>query len=169
MITISLYIAVFIFTVAIIQVFYLAWAESRFIEKRKVKKRLMYISAGGKHGQEKLAKYRKGVLKDIGAYERFIFNIPRFSNLDKLLIKTNIPINATLFILLSLTLGMIGFGLGYLYLPQKLAAIATQHDGTTVISVLSNRLADLNPFAGLALPETVANDENDLRSSASHP
>ncbi len=33
MITIYLYIAVFIFTVAIIQVIYLAWAEGRFIEK----------------------------------------------------------------------------------------------------------------------------------------
>ncbi len=124
MISISLYIAVFIFTVAIIQVVYLAWAESRFIEKRKIKKRLMYISAGGKHGQEKLARYRKGVLKEVGAFERFIFNIPRLSNLDNLLIKTKIPINATLFVLLSMTLGMIGFGIGYLYLPQKLAAVA---------------------------------------------
>ena len=39
MVKISLYIAVFIFTVAIIQVVYLAWAEGGFIEKRKVKKR----------------------------------------------------------------------------------------------------------------------------------
>jgi tight adherence protein B len=124
MITIYLYIAVFIFTVAIIQVIYLAWAESRFIEKRKIKKRLMYISAGGKHGQEKLDRYRKGVLKEVGAFERFVFNLPRLSELDNLLIKINIPINATLFILLSLTLGMIGFGIGYLYLPQVYAAVA---------------------------------------------
>ena len=33
------------------------------------------------------------------------------------------PINATLFIILSVALGFIGFGLGYLYLPQPLAAI----------------------------------------------
>jgi len=122
-ITIFLYVAVFIFTVAVIQVIYLAWVESHFVEKRKIKKRLMYISAGGKHGQEKLDKYRKGILKDVGAFERFIFNIPRLSNLDNLLIKVKIPLNATLFILLSLTLGFIGFGLGFLYLPQPLAAI----------------------------------------------
>ena len=121
--TISLYIAVFIFTVAIIQVIFLAWSESRFIEKRKVKKRLMYISAGGKHGQEKLARYRKSVLKDIGAFERFIFSIPRLSELDKLLIKIKIPFNATLFILFSVTLGMLGFGIGYRFLPQTLAAV----------------------------------------------
>jgi len=122
-ITIFLYVAVFIFTVAVIQLIYLAWVESRFVEKRKIKKRLMYISAGGKHGQEKLDKYRKGVLKDVGAFERFIFNIPRLSNLDNLLIKVKMPLNATLFILLSVTLGFIGFGFGYLYLPQPLAAI----------------------------------------------
>jgi tight adherence protein B len=123
-ITIFLYVAVFIFTVALIQLAYLAWVESRFVEKRKVKKRLMYISAGGKHGQEKLDKYRKGILKEVGAFEQFIFNIPRLSNLDNLLIKVKMPINATLFIILSVALGFIGFGLGYLYLPQPLAAIA---------------------------------------------
>lgn len=124
MVKISLYVAVFIFTVAIIQLLYLAWLESRFVEKRKVKKRLMYISAGGKHGQEKLNRYRSGVLKEVGVFERFIFNIPRLSNLDNLLLKIKIPINATLFILISVTLGVIGFGVGYLYLPQTLAAIA---------------------------------------------
>ena len=122
-ITIFLYVAVFIFTVALIQLAYLGWRESRFVEKRKVKKRLMYISAGGKHGQEKLDKYRKGILKEVGAFERFIFNIPRLSNLDNLLIKVKMPINATLFIIISVALGFIGFGIGYIYLPQRLAAI----------------------------------------------
>ena len=122
-ITIFLYVAVFIFTVAVIQVIYLAWVDSHFVEKRKVKKRLMYISAGGKHGQEKLDKYRKGILEDVGAFERFIYNIPRLSNLDNLLIKVKMPINATLFIILSVALGFIGFGFGYIYLPQPLASI----------------------------------------------
>ncbi len=124
MIITALYITIFIFTVAIIQVIYLAWSESRFIEKRKVKKRLLYISAGGKHGQEKLARYRKGILKDVGAFERFILNIPRLSNLDKLLLKSNIAINATLFIIFSAVFGVIGFAFGYFYFPQILPAIA---------------------------------------------
>lgn len=118
MLKIFVFIAVFIFTAAIIQVIFLAWAESRFAEKRRIKKRLMYISAGGKHGQEKLAIYRKGVLKDVGAFERFILNIPRISVLDNLLIKAKIPINATLFIVLTIALGVIGGGLSYLYLYQ---------------------------------------------------
>jgi len=124
MIIAAFYIAIFIFSAAIIQVIYLAWSESRFVEKHRVKKRLMYISAGGKHGQEKLARYKKGVLNDAGTFERFIFSIPRFSELDNLLIKVKFPINATLFILLSLTIGIIGFGFGYLYLPSKIAAVA---------------------------------------------
>jgi tight adherence protein B len=124
MTTTALYIAVFICTIAIILVIYLAWTESRFIEKRKVKKRLLYISAGGKHGQEKLDRYRKNILKEVGAFERFIFNIPRLSKLDNLLIKTNLPINATAFILISVALGVSGFGIAYLYFHQIAATVA---------------------------------------------
>lgn len=124
LLTILFFIAVFIFTVAVIEVIYLAWTESRFAEKRTVRKRLMYISAGGKHGREKLSKYREGVLKEVGAYERFIFRLPRLSTLDKLLIKARLPINATLFILFSVTLSAIGFLFGYRFLPHTLSAVA---------------------------------------------
>lgn len=123
MITNALLIAIFLFTASVIIVIYLAWAEGRFVEKRKVKKRLMYISAGGKHGQEKLAKYRKGIMKDVGAFERFVFTLPRISELDKLLIKIKIPVNATLFILFSFGLGCLGFWIGNLILPNILGAI----------------------------------------------
>ena len=84
LINILLLVAIFIFTVAVVEVVFLAWRESHFTEKITVKKRLLYISAGGKHGQDKLIKYRQSVLKDIGAYERFLLSLPRFSNLDKL-------------------------------------------------------------------------------------
>ena len=125
MITNALLIAVFFFTASIFLVNYLAWAEGRFSEKRKVKKRLMYISAGGKHGQEKLAKYRKGIMKDVGAFERFVFSLPRISELDKLLIKIKVPVNATLFIIFSIGLGCFGFWFGNYFLPNILGAIVT--------------------------------------------
>lgn len=114
---------VFIFTVAIVGVIYLGWQESHFIEKRRVKKRLLYISAGGRHGQEKLAKYRASVLKDIGTFERFALSLPRLSSLDNLLVKAQVPINATVFIIGSVALGMLGFLIGYRYLPQTIAAV----------------------------------------------
>lgn len=115
--------AIFIFTTAIVVMVYLAWSESHFVEKRTVKKRLLYISAGGKHGHEKLAKYRASVLKDVGEFERFILSLPRFSALDSLLIKARVPINATIFTLASVALGLIGFLIGFRFLPQLIAAI----------------------------------------------
>lgn len=122
--SIFLLAAVFIFTVAIVEVVYLAWSESRFAEKRTVKKRLLYISAGGKHGKEKLTKYRDTVLKDVGAYERFILSLPRLSDLDKLIIKAKIPINASLFIVFSIALSAIGTLIGLRLLPNIISAIA---------------------------------------------
>jgi len=115
--------AVFIFTVAVIVMIYLGWAESRFAEKFTIKRRLLYISAGGKHGQEKLARYRSSILKDVGAFERFVFNLPRISALDSLLIKVKFPVNASIFITASIALGFIGFLIGYRYFPQLIAAI----------------------------------------------
>lgn len=123
LLNILLSLAVFIFVVAVVEMLYLAWSESRFIEKRTVKKRLLYISAGGKHGKEKLDKYRNSVLKDIGQFERFVLSLPRFSALDSLLIKAKIPVNATIFIIASVALGLIGFLIGLRFLPQVIAAI----------------------------------------------
>jgi len=116
--------AVFVFTTAIVVMVYLGWTEGRFAEKRRVKRRLFYISAGGKHGKEKLVKYRESVLKDIGAYERFIFSLPRWGNLDSLLVKTGLPINATMFVVASIALGVFGLLLGYFFLDQLVAAFA---------------------------------------------
>lgn len=123
LLNILLSVAVFIFTVAIVEMLYLAWSESHFIEKRTVKKRLLYISAGGKHGREKLAKYRASVLKDIGEFERFVLSLPRLSALDNLLVKAQVPVNATIFVIASFALGAIGLLAGLRYLPHTLAAI----------------------------------------------
>jgi tight adherence protein B len=120
---IVLLLAVFVFVAAIVFTAFFAWTESRFAEKRQVKRRLLYISAGGKHGQEKLARYRESVLKDIGTYERLIFTLPRLSTLDGLLIKSGLPINATLFLVASAAFGLIGFLLVYNFLPQAIAAV----------------------------------------------
>jgi tight adherence protein B len=121
--TVLFFSVVFIFAVSVIAVLYLAWVESRFVEKRTIKKRLLYISAGGKHGRERLTSYRESILKDVGTFERFVLSLPRHSKLDKLLIKTKLPINATLFVVLSATLCAIGFIAGVRYLPNIYAAV----------------------------------------------
>lgn len=115
--------AIFLFTVAVVEVCYLFWTESRFAEKRTVKKRLLYISAGGSHGQEKLAIYRDRVLRDVGSMERFALKLPRVSTLDRLLLKAKMPINATTFAIASIALGGAGFLAGLKFLPQVAAAV----------------------------------------------
>lgn len=120
---ILLSVAIFVFTVALIELFYLGWVESRFAEKRTIKKRLLYISAGGKHGREKLDKYRTSVLMDVGRFERFALTMPRLGSLDNLLLKAQLPVNATIFIVASIALGFIGYLLGLRYLPQQITAI----------------------------------------------
>jgi len=115
--------AVFLFAATLTELFYLVWVESRFAEKRTVKKRLLYISAGGQHGKEKLDQYRNRVLKDVGTFERLAFSLPRIHKLDRMLLKAGIPLNASAFILLSLALAGLGIILGLIFLPNVAAAI----------------------------------------------
>lgn len=120
--TLLLLAAVFLFTVSLVGMIFLAWTESRFAEKHIIKKRLYYISAGGKHGQEKLKKYRERVLKDVGAFESLALKMPRVSSLDRLLLKAGIPLNATTFILGTVALAAIGTLLGLKLLPHSITA-----------------------------------------------
>lgn len=114
---------IFLFTVAVVMMLYLSWSESKFAEKRTVKKRLLFISAGGKHGQEKLSLYRDRALKDVGLFERMLLTLPRSTTLDRMLLKAKIPLNATAFILASIALGSIGLLVGLMFLPQAFAAV----------------------------------------------
>jgi tight adherence protein B len=123
LLTALLLCAVFLFTVSVVLMLYLSWVESKFAEKRTVKKRLLYISAGGRHGQEKLSLYRDKVLRDVGVLERLVFKLPRVQALDRMLLKTGTPLNATTFILASIALGCIGLLVGLKFLPQPLAAV----------------------------------------------
>jgi tight adherence protein B len=122
LLTALLLCAVFLFTATIVVLIFLSWTESKFAEKRTVKKRLLYISAGGRHGEEKLSLYRKKMLRDVGVIERIIFELPRIQSLDRMLLKTGVPLNATTFLLGSFALGCIGLLVGLKYLPQVIAA-----------------------------------------------
>lgn len=123
LLTVLLLCAVFLFTVSVVLMLYLSWIESKFAEKRTVKKRLLYISAGGQHGQEKLSLYRDKAIRDAGAFERLMFKLPRIATLDRMLLKTGLPLNASTFIFASIALGGIGLLAGLKYLPQPVAAV----------------------------------------------
>ncbi len=116
-------ITVFLFVASLVALLFMAWSESRFVEKQAIKKRLLYISAGGKHGRDKLLNYRDKVLKDAGAMQKLALKMPRVSKLDRMLLKSNLPFTASIFILLSLSLGLIALLLGLKFSPFILLTI----------------------------------------------
>lgn len=116
--TILILCSVFLFVFLVVVVIYGILNEGRFAEKRAVKKRLLFMSAGGMHGQEKLAHYRNAALKDVGAFEQMMLKLPRISTLDRMLVKSKVSVNASVFILASLGLALLGFLLGYTLLHR---------------------------------------------------
>jgi tight adherence protein B len=110
---------VFLFATAIILFAYLFWQETKFTEKRILKKRLLYISAGGKHGKDKLDLYKNRVLKNAGILESLAFTLPRISTIDRMLLKTGLPITATGFFIGCILSGSIGGLLAYQFLPGR--------------------------------------------------
>jgi tight adherence protein B len=121
--TASLLGAVFLFAASLVVLVYLAWTESRFVERFKIKKRLLYISAGGMHGRDKLLSYRERALREVGVWERFALKLPRSSTLDGMLLKSKLPLNASTFCLCCLGLGGIGLFAGLKFMPQAGAAV----------------------------------------------
>ena len=108
---------IFLFAAAVILFTYFLWEESKFTEKRTMKKRLLYISAGGKHGKEKLELYKNRVLKNTGVLEALAFKLPRISSIDRMLIKTGLAIPASVFFIISALAALIGAMLAFQFMP----------------------------------------------------
>jgi len=115
---------VFLFAASLVALIFTAWMESRFAEKKAIKKRLLYISAGGKHGRDKLLKYRDKVLSNASPVQKLALKLPRVSTLDRMLLKSGLPFTAGTFILLSLSLGLITLLLGLKFLPYAIVTVA---------------------------------------------
>lgn len=118
LLTITISLTVFLFVAALVALAYLVWA-GRFTEKLSIKKRLLYISAGGSHGKERLENYKNSLLKNATPLEQLAFSLPRIDWLDRKIIKSRFPINVTTFIIVSLLLCCTGILLGFWLLPQK--------------------------------------------------
>ncbi len=114
---------VFLFAVSLAGMIYLVLNESQFNQRRALKRRLLYMSAGGKLGHEKLALYKKEALRGAGLLERVAFSLPRISSLDRMLLKGGLPLNASTFILVSVALASISYLAGYQFLPHPSAAL----------------------------------------------
>ncbi|NIQ97230.1 MAG: hypothetical protein GWN87_25950, partial [Desulfuromonadales bacterium] len=123
MFTYGLFATIFLFVFFLVQLVYLVWREGHFSEKRRVKRRLMFISAGGKHGEEKLNLYRERVLKDVGVVEKFLLALPRISTLDRMLLRSNLPMTASFFVFMAFIIGLAGFVAGTQFMPTFSSAI----------------------------------------------
>jgi tight adherence protein B len=117
-------ICVFLFAITLVAVAWLAWSRSYMKERYAIKKRLLYISAGGRHGQEKLNLYKNRALNDAGPLEKFAYSLPRVQGVDRILLRSGLSMNASTFLLLSLALGGMGFLAGVRLLPHWTAALA---------------------------------------------
>ncbi len=122
--TLFFLIAVFLFAVTLVEMAWLGWSRSHFKERYTIKRRLLFISAGGKHGREKLDLYKNRALNEIGALEKLAYSLPRVQALDRMLLRSGLAINASSFLLASLALGGMGFLAGVKFLPDWSAAVA---------------------------------------------
>lgn len=121
--TIIFSVALFLFVVSLVLFVYYAWQGSKFAQKQLMRRRFLYISAGGMHGKEKLDLYKNRVLNEAGVIEKMFFAVPRSSRLDSLLLKAGISTTASLFLLFSLGFASAGFLLGYFLLPPPGSAL----------------------------------------------
>lgn len=101
---------VFLFTASVVGFLYLAWTESRLIQKHTLKRRLLYISAGGNHGLNKLNFYKDKALAQAGFWGRLTLAMPRFASLDRLLLKSGLPLTPTALLLVCIALGVLAVG-----------------------------------------------------------
>ncbi|MBE0598423.1 MAG: type II secretion system F family protein [Desulfuromonadales bacterium] len=123
LLTFFLLLSVFLFTATLVELAWLAWSRSHLKERYAIKRRLLFISAGGRHGVEKLALYKNRALNDVSSLEKFAYSLPRVQKLDRMLLRSGLAINASSFLLASLALGGIGFLLGIRLLPHWTAAV----------------------------------------------
>lgn len=113
--------SVFLFTVALIEMLYLVWESGQYAEKRELKKRLLAVSAAGRFRDERLSLYKKQVLDKAGPLQKLLFRLPRLQTLDRMLLKSGTPLNASSFILLSVALAAAGLVVGLRFSPGALS------------------------------------------------
>lgn len=101
---------VFLFTASLVGFLYLVWSEARPLQKHTLKKRLLYISAGGNHGLSKLHFYKDKARAEAGFWGWLSLTMPRLASLDRLLLKSGLPITAMALLLMCIALGVLAVG-----------------------------------------------------------
>ncbi len=111
---ITILAVVFIFTGLLCFSFWILIVESRYLKKRTVRSRLLYMTTSAWHGQEKIALYRDKALENASGFVRFASKLPRFKQVDKLILSSSVDMNPNSFTFISIALGLVGGLAGYI-------------------------------------------------------
>ncbi len=141
LLTVLFSVAAFLFAASLIAYLYLAWADSHFSQRQVIRRRLLNLSAGGMHGQEKFSLFKERTLREASPIVRLFYQFPRISRLDRVLIRSKTSLNAGTFLLLSLSLGILGAVLGIKLLPQPYA-VGVLGSGLAVLPYLLLKRAE---------------------------
>jgi tight adherence protein B len=108
---------VFLSAVSLFLFAFLLWSESNLRQRRTIRKRLLYLSAGGNHGREKMNIFRNQALKNAGHLDRWLLSLPRIGRLDRLLLRSGLPVDLYGFLIGSVVLSLLITAAGLLLLP----------------------------------------------------
>ncbi len=150
LLTLLLLFSIFLFALSLVVLLYLTWVKNRYEERWMIKKRLMYISAGGRHGTEKLLQYKNRALNKVGPLEKWAYSLPRVRGLDRMLLRSGIPLNVSTFLLGSVAVAFMALLLGLKFLPHPFSA------ANPYASLLIGVCLGCVPFAWLRMKERQA-------------
>ncbi|MGD8955678.1 MAG: type II secretion system F family protein [Desulfobacterales bacterium] len=105
---------IFLISVVIVELVSYAYRNSEAAKRSRIKKRLRkYVFVEGETTGTDIIKKR--VFSDVPAFNSFLSHAPLFHRLDQLLAQANAKSSAGFYILLMLTLGVIGFSTVYFF------------------------------------------------------
>src|SRR5690242_8391473 len=108
-------ILVFVAVVLLIEGMYLTWNSAKGPEAERVARRLRMMSAGGHVGSESQSMIKKRLLSESPLFQRLLLQMPRVSQIDRLLEQSGVTWTVSDLMVLSLICPVLVGGLG-LYL-----------------------------------------------------
>ncbi|KQZ44890.1 type II secretion system F family protein [Duganella sp. Root1480D1] len=142
-------ILVFVAVVLLIEGMYLTWNSAKGPEAERVARRLRMMSAGGHAGGESASMIKKRLLSETPAFQRLLLQMPRVSQLDRLLEQSGLTWTVSDMIVLSLICPVVIGGLAvFLRLPLfvvlPLMALSVFVPLLLVLSAKGKRLAKVD-------------------------
>ncbi len=117
-------ILVFVAVVLLIEGMYLTWNSAKGPEAERVARRLRMMSAGSHASGESASMIKKRLLSETPAFQRLLLQMPRVSQLDRLLEQSGLTWTVSDMIVLSLISPVLVGGLGlFLHLPVYLVLL----------------------------------------------